>query len=84
MVAVGVTNEGGSFPVSHSYCPGETAESFSFFEVLQSEVWPDHSATPEPALIIADQASGLLSVITDFDALPSSTLQICNWHASKQ
>lgn len=83
MVAVGITNEGVSFPVAYSFCPGETADSYSFFfEVLRSEIWPEHAGIPEPAVILADQSSGLLSAVTEFDAIPaSSTLQICNWHA---
>lgn len=80
LVAVGVTNEGRSFPAAYSYCPGETWESFCFFfECLRKEVFTD--GFPEPAVVLTDQAAGLISAVDFHDALPNSQLQFCNWHA---
>jgi hypothetical protein len=84
LVAVGITNEGKSFPVAYSYCPSESAASFSFFfECLQQEVFPTYNGIPAPAVILADQAAGLIKAVDKDDTLPYSQLQFCSWHATQ-
>jgi MULE transposase domain len=84
LVAVGITNEGRTFLVAYSYCPSESATSFSFFECLQQEVFPDYNGIPAPAVILADQAAGLIKAVNEDDALPlNSRLLFCSWHAAQ-
>jgi MULE transposase domain len=82
LIATRITNEGKTFPVAFSYCPGETAESYLFFlECLQAEIFVGD--VPFPAVILADQAPSLLSAADSFDALPNSSLQFCSWHVAE-
>lgn len=80
---MGITNEGRTFPVAYSYCPSESAVSFSFFfESLQQEVFPSYDNIPAPAVILADQAAGLIKAELE-GALPNSQLLFCSWHATQ-
>jgi hypothetical protein len=67
LIAVGVLNSGRTFPVSFSYCPSESDESFSFiWESLKEECFkPDQNlpAPPPPRVFFGDQAGGLISSI---------------------
>ena len=80
LVGVGITNSGKTFPQAYSYCLGETAESYEFFfEVLREEVFVDDIL--DSAVILGDQAAGLIKAVDVLDAVPNSVLQFCNWHA---
>jgi hypothetical protein len=80
LVGVGIINSGKTFPQAYSYCPGETAESYEFFfEVLREEVFVDDIL--DPAVIMGDQAAGLIKAVDVLEAVPNSVLQFCNWHA---
>jgi hypothetical protein len=80
LVGVGITNSGKTFPLALSYCPGETAESYDFFFwSLREEVWVDGAL--EPAVLMGDQAAGLIKAIDVLHSAPKSKLQFCNWHA---
>jgi hypothetical protein len=82
LTSVEVTNTGLTFPVSLSYCPGETAASYNFFfEYLRCEVFVDGVA--EPGVVMGDQAAGLISSIDAYDSMPHSQLQFCAWHAAE-
>ena len=51
ITSVGLTNEQKAFPVAISFCPGETAESYSrFFGVLRVEVFTDGAVVPRSQL----------------------------------
>lgn len=79
LVAVGVTNENKTFPIAFSFCPNENCESYNFlFDCLRAEIFID--GIQEPGVIIADQATGLLSSIDTHNSIPHSRFQICNWH----
>ena len=74
LVAVGITNEGRTFPVAYRYCPSESTTSFSFLECLQHEVFPQYDGIPVPAVILADQAAGLIKAVDKEDATSSYTM----------
>jgi len=81
LVAVGITNEGRTFPIAFSFCPGETTESYNFFfESIRSEIFGVDGAL-EPAIVMGDMGTGLLSSIDIHDSMPNSMFQICSWHA---
>jgi MULE transposase domain len=64
LVAVGVTNEGITFPVAFAFIKGETTDAFDFFfECLRAEIFCD--GVLDPAVILADQAAGLMSAIAN-------------------
>jgi hypothetical protein len=83
LIAVGVLNSGKTFPVSFSYCPSESAESFAFvWDSLKEECFrPDGNlpAPPYPRIFLGDQAGGLLSSVPK--AFPDALVQSCDWHA---
>ena len=77
LVGVDITNSGQTFPLTLSYCPGETAESYDFFFwCLREEVWVDGAL--EPAVLIGDQAAGLIKAVDVLHSVPKSKLQFYN------
>ncbi|KAK9443881.1 MULE transposase domain-containing protein [Metarhizium brunneum] len=80
LVAVGKTNTNRTMPVAFSYTPSESAESFVFFfDCMRTEFY--YNDICEPAVVIADHSSGMISAYDTHKALPQSRLQICSWHA---
>jgi hypothetical protein len=80
LIGVGITNSNKTFPLAYSYCPGETAESYDFFfEILGEEVFFDDIL--DPAVVMGDQAAGLIKAVDVLDSIPNGVLQFCNWHA---
>jgi MULE transposase domain len=80
LIGVGITNSNKIFPLDYSYCPGETVESYDFFfETLREEVFFDDILGP--AVIMGDQAPGLIKAVDVLDSIPNAMLQFCNWHA---
>ncbi|EFZ03286.2 hypothetical protein MAA_00360 [Metarhizium robertsii ARSEF 23] len=80
LVAVGKTNTNRTMPVAFSYAPSESAESFVFFfDCMRTEFY--YNDICEPAVVIADHSSGMISAYDTHKALPQSRLQICSWHA---
>ena len=76
LVAVGITNEGTTFPVAFCFIPAEAEDVFTFFfECLHSEVFPDLM----PKVILSDQAKGIL-IAEKQGALSPCYLQLCQWH----
>lgn len=66
-------------PVAFSYTPSESAESFTFFfDCMRTEFYYD--GVCEPAVVIVDHSSGIISAYDTDKALPQSKLQICTWH----
>ena len=81
LIAVGITNEGETFPIAFAFIKGETADAFDFFfECLYAEIFCD-GALPA-AVVIADQAAGLFSA-ANLGSLENVQLQICMWHAAE-
>lgn len=79
LVATSETNTEKIFPVAFSYCPGETVESYNFFfTCLKEEIFTKDVL--DPAVVIADQASGLFSSFDNHNSMPNSELQICIWY----
>ncbi len=77
IVAVGILNNGRTFPIAFSYCRGESHEAYSFFWESLKEHWG--SGVAAPAVILSDQAPAILSSINE--QFPESQHQICEWHA---
>jgi hypothetical protein len=80
IVASGITPEGKTFPIALSFCPAEDQASFSFFLKTMSERIFTNNVIG-PAVILSDQASGLISAIDNQNILPDTALQLCTWHA---
>lgn len=79
LVAVGETNSRKTFPIAFSYCPDKTTKYYNFFfNCLKRETFIEDIS--EPAVVVADQASGLISSFDTHKAISNSVLQICNWH----
>ena len=79
LVAVGKTNTNRTMPVAFSYAPSESAESFIFFfDCMRTEFY--YNGVCEPAVVITDHSSGMISAYDTHRALPQSQLQICSWH----
>jgi hypothetical protein len=75
--AVGITNEGQTFPAAFSYVPGETEACFiTFFSALRENLFVD---CPEPAVVLTDKAAGMIKAVKN-DAIPNSQFQPCSWH----
>ena len=72
---VGITNSNETFPSAYSYCPGP----YDFLEILGEEVFLDD--TLDPAVIMGDQALGLIKAVDVLDSIPNDVLQFRNWHA---
>lgn len=79
IVAVGVLNNGKTFPIAFSYCRAEDHESYSFFWASLKKHWPP--GTVQPVIIISDQAGAILSSIDE--QFPGVQHQICEWHAAE-
>ncbi|KAK9443781.1 MULE transposase domain-containing protein [Metarhizium brunneum] len=79
LVAVGKTNTNKTMPVAFSYAPSESAESFIFFfDCMRTEFY--YNGVCEPAVVIVDHFSGMISAYDTHNALPQSQLQTCTWH----
>lgn len=52
IVAVGVMNNGSTFPIAFSYCRGEDHASYAFFWESLKEHWP--LGTVAPAVVLSD------------------------------
>ena len=83
ITSMGITNEGHPLPIAFSYCPGETAESYAFFlKVVREDILGEGVA--EPAVILADMSSGMISAVKTLNSLsPGQKLQFCSWHAAQ-
>jgi hypothetical protein len=83
LTAVGITNEGKTFPVAYAYIPGETAAMFGFFfECLATEIF--NNGAIQPQVYLTDMASGVISAVDTHQQLPHGTkLQYCIWHAEE-
>ncbi|KAK9444244.1 MULE transposase domain-containing protein [Metarhizium brunneum] len=78
-VAVGKTNTNRTMPVAFSYAPSEFTESFIFFfDYIRIEFY--YNGVCEPAVVIVDHSSGIISAYNTHNALPQSQLQTCTWH----
>jgi hypothetical protein len=83
ITSLGITNEGTQLPVAFSYCPGETAESYTFFiKVVQQDILGEEVA--QIAVLLADMAAGMISACTTHSALADGqSLQFCIFHAAE-
>jgi hypothetical protein len=80
LVGIGIINFNKTFPLAYSYCSGETIKSYDFFfEILSKEVFFDDIL--DPAVVIGDQAAGLIKAADVLDSIPNGVLQFCNWYA---
>jgi hypothetical protein len=77
IVAVGVLNNGKTFPVAFSYCRSEDHASYAFFWSCLKEFWPINTA--DPTVVVSDQAGAILSSLKE--QFPNTQHQICEWHA---
>jgi hypothetical protein len=78
LIAVGITNEGSTFPIAFSYCPSESYASYSFlWESLKEECFTAN--VPFPKVVIGDWAAALPKSVKDH--WPEAFLQGCDWHA---
>jgi len=99
IIAYGVTNTDKTFPLCLSFARSESKMSFDFIlssmKLLifagQPSASQDGEATgksfqanqnlPLPRVIISDQAKGLIAALPI--CLPTTTLQLCDWHVSQ-
>ena len=82
MSAVGITNEGKTFPVAFVWIPGETTEVWGWFlECLRHEIFGD--GVLDPAVVLTDMALGVIVAVDKLAALLNSQLQYCIWHAQQ-
>jgi hypothetical protein len=74
LAAVGVSNEGTSFPLAFSYTSSKSEEAFGFFIDSLKGV-----NTGMLKVVLGDQAAGLIAAIPHY--LSTAQLQHCDWHA---
>jgi hypothetical protein len=83
ITSIGITNEGHPLPIAFSYCPGETADSYTFFlKTVREDILGEGVA--DLAVVLADMSSGIVSAVRSHQALSEGQkLQFCSWHAAE-
>jgi hypothetical protein len=76
-VEVEITNFEKFFFQIYSYCPGETAKLYEFFfKVLREEIFVNNIL--DSAVVMRDQAAGLIKIINILKTVFNNILQFCN------